>query len=168
MNTFHFKRRNLISGPHLLGSLLIMAGLVVLISSIFFSIEKPLERVFAVGGGSILLGLVIVSSYGGTLIDFSGRRFKDYFSICGFKVGDWAALPDILTVEVISTHKRSSNTPNGISPTLSGSVIEFQTMLYSNASLPLRSFVYINRDKAIEQARYLSSGLNADLVLRIP
>ncbi|WP_162417360.1 hypothetical protein [Cyclobacterium roseum] len=145
-----------------------MAGLVVLISSVFFSIENPLERVFAVGGGAILLGLVIVSSYGGTLIDFSGKRTKDYYSICGFKFGDWTALPAILTVEVISAHKRISNTPNGISPTLSGNVIEFETLLYSTASLALFSFVYLDRDKTIDQAQKLAAGLNADLVLRIP
>ncbi len=168
MNTFRFKRRNLISGPHLLGSLLIMAGLVVLISPVFFSTEDPLGRVFAVGVGAILLGLVIVSSYRGTLIDFSRKRTKDYYSICGFKFGDWTALPDILTVEVISAHKRISNTPNGISPTLSGKVIEFQTLLYSTAFQPHLSFVYTNRREAVKQAGRLAAGLNANMVLRIP
>ncbi|MDN3688977.1 hypothetical protein [Cyclobacterium jeungdonense] len=73
-----------------------------------------------------------------------------------------------MTVEVISTNKRSTNIPNGISPTLSGNVIEFKALLYPTASQPLLSFVYLNRDQAITQAQRLASGLNADLVLRIP
>ena len=68
MNNFNFKRRNLVSGPHLLGSLLIMAGLFALVSPVFIKNESSMERVLGVGVGAIILGLVIVSSYGGTLI----------------------------------------------------------------------------------------------------
>lgn len=168
MNTFNFKRRNLTSGPHLLGSLMIFAGMVVLVGSFLFDNERPLERVLAVGVGAVLLGLAVVSSYGGILIDFTGKRYKDYLSIAGFGFGNWAPLPDILTVELISTKKRSTNTPNGISPTLSGNVIEFKTLLYSTAALPLLSFVCFNRDKAITQAQCLASGLKADLVIHLP
>ena len=57
MNSFNFKRRNLASGPHLLGVLLI-------------SVDKAL----VVGIRAIILGLVIVSAYSGTLIDFTEKR----------------------------------------------------------------------------------------------
>ena len=127
-----------------------------------------MERVLGVGVGALILGLVIVSSYGGTLIDFTQQRVKEYFSVGGYKFGEWTALPAILTVKVISTSYISTNTPNGISPTLSGRVTDFKTLIYSNASEPVLSFVYSNRDKAVKHAKRLASNLNADLVLNLP
>jgi hypothetical protein len=168
MNNFNFKRRNLVSGPHLLGSLLIIAGLFALLSLLFFKNESSMERVLGVGAGALILGLVIVSSYAGTLIDFTDKRFKEYLSIGGYKFGKWKTLPVNLKVKVFSTTYKSTNTPNGISPTLSGKVTDFKTLIYSNASKPVLSFVYSNREKAIKHAKSLASGLNADLVLNIP
>jgi hypothetical protein len=168
MNNFNFKRRNLVSGPHLLGSLLIIAGLFALVSPVFFKNESSVERVLGVGSGAIILGLIIISSYGGTLIDFTEKRYKEYLSIGGYKFGEWTTLPVILTVKVISTSYISTNTPNGISPSLSGKVTDFKTLIYSNASKPVLSFVYSNREKAVKHAKSLADNLNADLILKIP
>lgn len=168
MSNFNFKRRNLSSGPHLLGLLLIITGLFALVSPLFFKNESSIERVLTVGVGAIILGLVIVSSYGGTFIDFTEKRFKEYFTIGGYKFGEWTTLPVILTVKVISTSYMSTNTPNGISPTLSGKVTGFKTLLYSNATKPVFSFVYSNREKAVKHAKSLAFNLNAELVLKIP
>ena len=168
MNNFNFKRRNLASGPHLLGSLLIMAGLFALLSPVLIESESSVERALVVGVGAIILGLIIVSSYGGTLIDFTEKRFKDYFSFGGYKFGEWTTLPVILTVKVISTSYVSTNIPNGISPTLSGKVTDFRTLIYSSASKPVLSFVYSSRNKAVKHAKGLASNFNANLVLNIP
>ena len=168
MNNFNFKRRNLASGPHLLGSLLIMAGLFALLSPVLIESESSVERALVVGVGAIILGLIIISSYGGTLINFTEKRFKDYFSFGGYKFGEWTPLPDILTVKVISTNYVSTNIPNGISPTLSGKVTDFKTLIYSNASKPVLSFVYSDMDKAVKHAKCLASNLNADLILNLP
>ncbi len=168
MNNFDFKRRNLVSGPHLLGSLLIIAGLFALVSPVFFKNESSVERVLGVGSGAIILGLIIISSYGGTLIDFTEKRYKEYLSIGVYKFGEWTTLPVILTVKVISTSYISTNTPNGISPSLSGKVTDFKVLMYSNASKPVLSFVYSNRDKAVRHAKSLAANLNADLILKIP
>lgn len=168
MNNFNFKRRNFVSGPHLLGSLLIIAGLFALVSPVFFKNESSIERVLGVGVGATILGLVIVSSYGGTLIDFDEKRVKEYFSIGGYELGEWTTLPVILTLKVISTSYMSTNTPNGISPTLSGKITDFKILIYSNASKPVLSFVYSNRNKAVKYAKRLASNLNAELVLNIP
>ncbi len=118
--------------------------------------------------GAIILGLVIESTYGGTLIDFSENRFKDYLSIGGYKFGEWTTLPVILTVKVISSSYISTNIPNGISPTLSRKVTDFKTLIYSDTSKPVLSFVYLNRDKAIKHAKCLASNLDTDLVLNLP
>ncbi len=127
-----------------------------------------MERVFLVGIGAIAIGLFIVTSYGGTLIDLTGKRFKEYSSIGGYKVGEWMELPDIVKVKVVSATYVSSNTPNGISPTLSGKVTDFKILLYSSASKPLLSFEYSNKEKAVKHAKRLASNLHADLVLSIP
>lgn len=167
MNSFNFKRRNLYSGPHLLGLLLVIAGVFVLISPLLFIDKNSVERVLSVGFGAIIFGFTIVFSYDGTLIDFTKKRFKNYSSICGYKYGDWTALPAISTVKVISTSYMSTNMPNGISPTLSGKVIDFKLLIFSDSIHPLISFVYSNRDKAVRHAHNLASNLNADLVFTI-
>ena len=166
--SFDYKRRNLISGPHLLGSLLILSGIVSLVGTSFLSLGDSLERNLAVGLTAILLGLPIVSTYGGTRIDFSGNRYIDYWSIAGFRRGAWKRLPPIVRVELIATNRRNTNLPNGISPTLSGNVIEFTTLIYTSAPRPLFVFVYKNGDKALKQAQLLASALKCKLVLSIP
>ena len=145
-----------------------MAGLFALVSPVFFKNESSTERVLVVGLGATILGLMVVSSYGGTFIDFSEKKFKEYLSIGGYKFGEWTTLPIVSTVKVISTSYMNTNTPNGISPTLSGKVTDFKILIYSNASKPLLLFVYSNRDKAVKHAKSLASNLNADLVLKIP
>src|SRR5690606_15020662 len=168
MNQFNFKRRDLLSGPHLLGTLLILAGIFALVSPAFFENENPVSRTLGVGVGAIVAGLLILSAYGGTIIDFKGMRFKEYFSFGGYKFGNWASLPPISIVKVIARSYRSTNTPNGISPTLSGKVTDFRIFAYSNDSKSEFSFIYSDRDKALDAAKNLASNLNADLVLNMP
>jgi hypothetical protein len=168
MNYFNFKKRNIITGPHLLGAVLIMAGLFVLVSPVIFENEPYTGRVLIVGVGAIILGLIIVTSFSGTLIDFSEKRFKEYMSLGGYKIGEWTTFPLNLTVKVISNSYIRTNTPNGISPTFSGRVTDFKTMICSDDSQPVLSIVYSNRDKAVKQAKRIAFNLNADLVLDIP
>ncbi|MFA0962155.1 hypothetical protein AB9P05_10130 [Roseivirga sp. BDSF3-8] len=167
MANFNFKKRSLGSGPHLLGILLILAGLFALASPLFLKSDSSLEKVLAVGIGAVVIGLFIVSLYSGTLIDFTHNRFKEYQSIGGYRFGEWVALPDISCVKVISRSYKSTNTPNGISPTLSGRVTDFKTLIYSDSSEPVLSFEYANKDKAVKHAKQLAADLNADLVLNI-
>ena len=164
MDYFNFKKRNLTSGPHLLGMLLIFAGLFALLSP---TSGSSLERIIVVGAGAITLGLLIVSSFSGTLIDFSQNRFKEYLSVCGYKFGNWTALPEIVKIRVISTSYISKNAPNGISPTFSGKVTDYKTLVYSITSNPVLSFDYSNMNKAVKHAKDLATNLNADLVLDI-
>ena len=167
MNRINFKNRDLISGPHLLGTLLIFAGLFALISPTFLEGGSSIERVLAVGIGAIIVGLFIITSYSGTLIDFTQNRFKAYQSVVGYQFGEWTTLPEIIKVKVISTSYISSNTSNGISPTLSGKVSEFKILVYSKTAVPVLSFVFSNEDKAVKYAKDLASNLNAELVLNI-
>ena len=63
MNHFNFKKRKLFTGPHLLGTLLIVAGLFALFSPYMLEVGTSMERVYTVGISSLLLGLLIVSFY---------------------------------------------------------------------------------------------------------
>ncbi len=168
MNNFNFKRRSLFLGPHFLGTLLIIAGLFALVSPTFLKSESPLERVLMVGIGAIAIGLFIVSTYSGTFIDFPQKRFKDYLSVGTYKFGEWMILPEISKIKVISTRYISHNTPNEISPTISGTVTDFMILVYSTSSKPIFSFKYSNRESAVKHAKSLNSHLNVDLVLNMP
>ena len=163
MGDFNFKRRNLLSGPHLLGLLLIAAGLFALTSPMFFSSESTWGKTVLVGGGALLIGLLIVSSYGGTRIDVVKQRVKKYYSVGGYAFGKWTPLPAIATVKVTAISYRSRNTPNGISPTFSGEVTDFRVLLYSKEATPMRSFTYSSHDRAVGQATYLATNLRATL-----
>lgn len=163
MDDFNFKRRNLLSGPHLLGVLFIIAGLFALTSPTFLTSESSWEKTVLVGVGAIVTGLLIVSSYGGTRIDVAKKRVKEYYSVGGYLFGKWAPLPTIATVRVIAASYRSRNTPNGISPTLSRKITDFKVLLYSTDSTLVLSFVYSNQDRAIRQASYLATTLRAAL-----
>lgn len=167
MKEFNFKKRNLVSGPHILGPLLIVAGLVALVGALIFENDGSMVRTLIVGGGAIVLGLLIINSYEGTLIDLRNKRIKTYNSIAGYKLGDWTALPDISLVKVISTSYVRTNVPNGISPTFSGKVTDFKILLYSDDTKPTLAFVYSKKKKAVKQATKLATNLNAELIVEV-
>jgi hypothetical protein len=167
MNSFKYKNRNLLSGPHFIGSLFIIAGLFALTSPVFFNIETSIERVIGVGVGALIFGLFLTTTYSGTIIDFSKKRYKQYWTIAGYKTGEWTTLPTIIKVKVISSSRIETNNPNGISPTLSGKVTDFKVLLCSNSSKPSLSFVYSKKEKSMKDAKILASHLNAELILAI-
>lgn len=168
MKPFNYKRRNLTSGPHLIGALFILAGLFALASPYIFNTVISMARVLVVGIGATIFGLLIVTSYSGALIDFSQKKFKEYTAVAGYKFGEWEALPVISEVQVISISYVHTNSPNGVSPTLSGRVTDFKTLLFAEGEHPLLTLEYINKYQALKQAEELASSLNAALVLRLP
>ncbi|MEQ8415584.1 MAG: hypothetical protein RIB71_14000 [Imperialibacter sp.] len=168
MSQFDFKKRSLLSGPHLLGSLMILAGVFALISPMLMESGSSLEKTLVVGVGAVVIGLTIASSYSGTLIHFSENKIKHYTSILGYKFGGWVELPAIARVTVTSTKYRTTNTSNGISPTLSGEVTDYRVLLYTNNAKPAFSFAYPKRSIAIDAAKRLADGLYVDLVMRLP
>ena len=151
------------SGPHLLGVLLMAAGLFALASPMLLASESSWEKILGVGAGAILLGLFIWLSYGGTRIDLTEKKMQDYLSMGGYRFGAWERLPTITTVRVVTTHYRSSNTPNGITPTLSGTIVETSVLLHVDNANPVFSFTYSNQRKAMKNAEYLATHLPAKL-----
>lgn len=167
MKNFNYKRRNLTSGPHLIGLLLTLAGLFALLSPTFLTVGVSTERILVVGIGTMVLGLLIVSSYSGVCIDYTKKRFQEYTSVLGCKFGEWEDLPDIKEVKAISISYMSSNTPNGISPTLSGRVTDYKILMYSNDAQTVLSFEYTKKNQVEDYARELATSLNAKLVLNL-
>ena len=167
MKNFNFKRRNLFSGPHFLGTLLLLAGVVAFVSPAILKSQASLEKTYTVGAIATILGLIIISAYSGVLIDVVEKRVKEYTSICGFKFGQWASLPAIKTINVTSKQQKNTNTPNGISPTLSGTIVTFQTLLWSEKTTPEFIFTYTKKSRATQAAHYLADGLQATLEVKL-
>ncbi|MFC5626800.1 hypothetical protein [Algoriphagus winogradskyi] len=135
MSRFNYKTGSSgINGPRLLGVILISAGIIVLLVPVFHQVSTDPQKIGIVGGGSFFVGLVMVSIYTGTQIDFHRNRFKAYQSILWIKIGDWQELPKIENAELILHSFRSTNTPNGISPTLSRDVTIYKCVLLSNGA----------------------------------
>jgi len=165
MSKFNYKKRNLFSGIHLLGILLLFAGLFALVSPLFLSSGSSMTKIISVGTGSCFIGLLIIFTFSGTLIDTSKNQFQEYVSIIGFRMGSWQNLPEIREIKVVSSTKVQRNIPNGISPTLSGKVTDYSILLYADSNQPEFSFSYSNQDKAEQNGKLLATGLGSKLTL---
>jgi hypothetical protein len=115
----------------MVGGILILMGLIVLAVPIFFEVDTEFSKVLLVSGIPIVIGVIMISTYSGTLIEFENHKFKEYQSILWIKFGDWQNLPKIENAELIHYTSTQTNTPNGISPTLSGEVTVYKCVLVS-------------------------------------
>jgi len=68
-------------------------------------------------------------------------------------------------MNLISTTYTRTNVPKGISPTFSGKVTDYKTILSSNGDNPVLTFAYSKKKKAIKQATRLAINLNAELIM---
>ncbi|GAB5528149.1 MAG: hypothetical protein Roseis2KO_60210 [Roseivirga sp.] len=159
MDIYHHKKRALFSGPHLLGMLFILAGAFSLISPYIIE-NTEADRSLYIGIGGISFGLMVVSAYGGTLIDFKKRRVKQYSSFLGYKFGNWAELPEIASVRLVTDRYEATNIANGISPTLSGEVTDYVVFLCNPAGEPELTMVYTREEKAIRDVRTIAEQFN--------
>ncbi|SIO05883.1 hypothetical protein SAMN05444394_3179 [Algoriphagus halophilus] len=123
-----------IMGPRLLGLILIAAGALVLIVPFFIVVSTEPQKIGLVGGGALIIGLIMVSIYSGTLLDFDKRRYKEYQSIFWIKLGTWQELLPIERAELVIHSYRSKNTPNGISPTLVQDITIYKCVLIANGT----------------------------------
>lgn len=121
-------------GPRLLGLILIAAGALVLIVPFFVVVGTDPQKIGLVGGGALIIGLIMVSIYSGTLLDFDKRRYKEYQCIFWIKLGTWQELPTIERAELLLHSYRNKNTPNGITPTLVQDVTIYKCVLLANGT----------------------------------
>ena len=118
MAYFDYKERDLFYGRHLIGTVVFLAGIVNMLSPLFWESKNSVSTTILIGAGASLIGLFFMTTFDGKLIDFKGKRFKDYVSIFGYKRGVWQPLPTIRSVELLTTEEEAMNEPNGISPTI--------------------------------------------------
>lgn len=159
MNSYHHKKRELFSGPHLLGMLFILAGTFSLISPYFIEETSP-GRSLYIGIGGIGFGLMVVSTYSGVLIDFKQKRMKQYSAILGYKLGQWTELPEIASVRLVTDRYEATNMANGVSPTLSGEVTDYVALLCTPEGEPILSMVYTEEEKAIRDVTAIAEQFN--------
>lgn len=148
MNPFHYKYRNQNNGVHLFGFILILMGMIVLTVPLFLEVESAFIEVFFVSGVPLAIGVFMISTYTGTLIDFEANKSKKYQSILWFKFGKWQNLPKIENAELIHYTYFIRNRPNGISPTLSGEITVYKCVLVVEGK-KFMVFDYSKENKAI-------------------
>ena len=164
MKYFNYKNRDLSTGHHFLGTLLIFAGLFILLAPYLFKIEVSIETVYWLSAGAVFIGTCIVSYYRGTLIHLTDQRFKEYTSFLGYKFGEWHELPELSGLKSTSQKRRATNTINGISPTLSGEVVFHYLILLGRDHQPELTFSFTNKKRADKHQKRLQEGLGLMIV----
>lgn len=136
MDLFHYQRKPFWSrGTTIPGIVLLLAGSGVLISMLF-GVASEL-KIWLVGLGSIVIGGAILTTFSGIEIDFDQARFRRFDRFAGWKFGDWEPLPHIEKIDIIQHEYRSQNIPNGVTPTLSGTVLVHKVVLLSSTEVVL-------------------------------
>lgn len=166
MDIYHHRSITLFSGPHLLGMLFTLAGTFSLISPYLIE-DTSANRSLYIGLGGIGFGLAILSIYGGTLINFKGKKIKEYHAVLGYKFGEWKDLPDITSVRLIAHSYEDTNISNGISPTLSGEVTDYLGVLCNQEEEPVVSLLFTREKKAIAEINKIADqlGITPDFLL---
>ena len=134
MKHFNYKKRTLWNGCHLTGIVLLSMALIIWVTSNFIENETDPFTLYMIVGIFLFLGILSLSTYSGTLIDFRRNEFKEYQSILWFKLGQWQKLPKIEHAELILHSYLSTNSPNGISSTLSREVTIYKCVLLANGT----------------------------------
>jgi hypothetical protein len=94
------------------------------------------------------LGLGLVSTFSGTLIDFEKKRIKRYQSIFWVKTGKWKPMPKVEHAELIHYTYLHRNLPNGISHTVSAEITTYKCVLKMEGK-KLLVFDYAKESEAI-------------------
>lgn len=166
MNIFNYKKRNIFSiGPHLLGLMFLLIGIFIALSPYIIKDDNSDEKAFLVGGIAIVFGLVVLLSFSGVLIDFNNKKYKDYYSLAGIKLGQWKDLPQVRAIKLVSDKFKASGISNGVNPALSGNVEVHRLFLYSQAPKPFIGLEYPDKESALSDAKVLSEKLNIILAV---
>ncbi|MEM9856576.1 MAG: hypothetical protein AAF843_04450 [Bacteroidota bacterium] len=160
MPNFNYNTRDLSSGIHLLGVILIFSSLFVLLTPHLFEYTVSLSSVYWLSGVSFLIGICIISTYSGTIIHLRDRKIKEYSAFMGFQFGKWQALPTLSHVRHTTQKRKVTNFTNGVSPTLSGNVTFHYIILLNIENEPVYTFSFSKEKKALKKLNQLAEGLN--------
>lgn len=134
MNVFIHKNRTLWEGFHLMGMILIAVAAALLLFYLFSDFPTDQDTLATLVGALLLFGLIAVSSYSGTVLDFEHHRYKSFQNLLWIKLGSWKTLPEIDHAEMIIHTFRSENFRNGITPTLSSETTVYKCVLLSGGT----------------------------------
>ncbi|GEO20361.1 hypothetical protein [Cyclobacterium qasimii] len=168
MHLYNYKRRDLRNGIHLLGAILLLTSIFVLLSPVFIETGGELQKTLWVGISAFIAGLLIINTYEGTLIDLNEKKIKEYFSFCGFKTGDWKKLPPVKAIKLVPIEQKTTNLPNGISPTFSTIKSSYEIILFFSPEYPTYTFSYTDKSVAKKKLKLLSEKLLADEIETFP
>ncbi|WP_338228673.1 hypothetical protein [Algoriphagus taiwanensis] len=132
--------------------------MAVWITPFFLEVDTPISKILWVGGIPLLLGLGLISTFSGTLIDFEKKKIKRYQSIFWVKTGKWEPLPGIENTELIHYTYQHRNLPNGISPTVSAEITTYKCVLKLEGN-KLLVFDYAKEKDAILALEQIQKGL---------
>lgn len=165
MTLYTHPNMSLFSGWRFLGVLLILASAFVISTPLLFSISYNL-KVFLLGSIAFTLGILLSTSYEGLQLDLKQKKQRNFISILGIKKGTWESI-DAITTLVLSSHSGfAQNAPNGISPTLSGTVTLYKVAAYANKE-SIFALWFHKKEKARHLGNMISDHLNAPLHVRV-
>ena len=125
-------------GVYVFGAVLPVIGVALFISEIIYLESIPL----------VIIGLTILLSYSGIIIDLNGNRYKYYVWVLGLKVGKWRSLSEYGDLLVLRRKRSTGYNFNGITMARLSSV-EYE-LLFANSN-HLRQ-VLISKYDDIEEA----------------
>lgn len=158
MTLFDYRQRTFFTGTHLIGLLVIGAGLLTFVLPFLLTEHGLQTRDIAIGLSALCIGALLTTAYSGCFLDLPGHRYKEYYSICWLRFGRWETMPAISQLRLLSHQYLQSNTANGISPTLSGKVTDYKLFVYvAHEERPYLTFTYTNQDKAETAAGQLAA-----------
>ncbi|MDB5256882.1 MAG: hypothetical protein JWM14_1577 [Chitinophagaceae bacterium] len=161
---YNFRSRSFFSiGPHLLGLIFIAVGFFTLVSPLFMPGDSSVNKAILVGSTAIVFGGMVITSYPGTFFDFKNKRFKTYYALVGYRIGQWKNLPPIKLVKVFPYTFKGDTTPNGVNPSATIQFTRYIVALYSDQPKPVVALEYDNKHEALEGGRIISVETNATL-----
>ncbi|WP_339921943.1 hypothetical protein [uncultured Cyclobacterium sp.] len=162
MQLYNYKRRDLRNGIHLLGAILVLTSIFVLLSPLFIDAGEKFQKTIWVGLSAFIAGLLIINTYEGTLINLDDNKIKDYFSFCGIKTGEWRNLPFVKDIKLVPIEQKTTNVPNGISPTFYNIKLSYEIILFFSSEHPTYTFSYTRKAVAQKKLKLLSEKLLVD------
>ena len=161
---FEHKNRNFSSGLSFTGLLLIVAGPVIVSSTLFFDFQISDQELWTVGGCATLIGVLMLTVYSGTLIDTKQKRYKNYQQVIFIKIGTWEGLPQIKRIRLKSKNLIIRGTPGGISPSITTKSTIYKIFLYDWESRTVLSLQYTDQEKAERSLETLGQALKVEWI----
>ncbi|MCE7992537.1 MAG: hypothetical protein HEP71_11170 [Roseivirga sp.] len=159
MTIYNHTLTHWLSGTRFIGLIFLLTGVFSILGPDLIDGLEESSRSSWVGPAFISFGLIVMNTYKGTLIDLKNKKFKVYSALAGLKRGTWQDLPELKEVHIGSITEKSTNLPNGISPTFSGNTTAHFLLLMTGAAQAVLSLQFKKAPKAEQAAILISEAL---------